>query len=113
MNQQREFFRIRYTSSEYPTLELSQGTGVVKCPIVDLSASGVNIQIPRDQYLPQQGEVLRGTIRFKNSQKISVQGTVVRVDQKQRQVAFKLIDEIEMKLLMEQHRLWINRCKMM
>ncbi len=109
--QKREFFRLAYTKTDYAIFEWQSESGLVWLPIIDISASGLCYQMAKNQSLPAIDEEQVGSVVFQDKTRIRMAGVVLRINTTSRQVTLKLIDLIDLGVLMAQHRQMINKFK--
>lgn len=109
MTQQRAFFRLTYHAGDHAWFAIFTGAPPCRVAVVDVSASGMCFRMPDDQHLPQVGAGIRGELQFQDGSQLGVTGHVLRVAAADRRVVMRLDPEINMKVLMDQHRQWIQK----
>lgn len=72
---EREYYRIHYPKSERPAVHVD-GT---PCEVLDCSERGLRYQVAMDQPPPEVGALVRGRVRFRRGDEVTVEGAVLRV----------------------------------
>ena len=77
--------------------------------ILNLSATGMLYAVPDFSALPAKDSSIVGQIRFQDGQTLEVSGWVLRRDSKKGTVVVTFDQEIDGSVMMEQHRIWIQK----
>ena len=96
--ERRGFHRIQYPRAERPSFF---PVGKNAYPVLDVSGHGLRYACP-DHPPPSLHETIKGVLRFRRSAEISIEGTVVR--NQNRQIALYLHEEIPFNILLIEQR---------
>ncbi len=99
---EREHYRVAYPTQLRPKF-LVQG---FTFDVVDISERGLRFRLG-DAAMPDAGNEVQGTVRFRSGETITVRGTVLRVDG--REVAVRLEEGVPLRVIMEQQRFLLDR----
>lgn len=96
--ERREFHRISYPMTAYPSLFLERKKAFL---VMDISARGLRYVVPKAP-IPNLYQLVKGILHFRRSTRINIEGTVIRAQDNE--IALYLHEEIPFNILLAEQR---------